>query len=60
MAKVLAAVPVHGLDSVLTAVEQLSASAVANVEQVLNVLARLHQPSCPEPVATCLGLFMNP
>lgn len=60
MAKVLAAVPTHGLDAVLAAVEQMLASGVANAEHVLNVLARLSQAPCPERVETGLSLAEEP
>jgi hypothetical protein len=59
MAKVLAAVPTHGLDAVLAVVEQMLASGVANAEHVLNVLARLNQAPCPERVETGLSLAKN-
>jgi hypothetical protein len=60
MAKVLAAVPTHGLDAVLAAVEQMLASGVANAEHVLNVLARLNQAPCPERAETGLSLAEEP
>jgi len=44
MAQVLAAVPAHGLDAVLVAVELVLESGMAKGEHVLNVLARLHHP----------------
>ena len=47
MAKVLAAVPVHGLEATLVAVELVLESGAVNAEHVLNVLARLR----PEPLA---------
>lgn len=60
MAKVLAAVPTHGLDAVLAAVGQMLASGVANAEHVLNVLARLNQAQSPERVETRLKLTEEP
>jgi hypothetical protein len=60
MAKVLAAVPTHGLDAVLAAVEQMLPSGVANAEHVLNVLARLNQAQPPERVETRLKLAEEP
>lgn len=60
MAKVLAAVPTHGLDAVLAAVEQMLAFGVANAEHVLNVLARLNQATCPAQVETGLSLTEKP
>ena len=56
MAKVLAAVPVHGLDAVLAAAGQMLASGVASAEHVLNVLARLNQTPCPERVPSNIKL----
>ena len=41
MAQVLAAVPVHGLEPVLVAVELALESGAPSAEHVLNVLARL-------------------
>lgn len=38
MAKVLAAIPAHGLEAVLVAVELVLESGVPSVEHVLNVL----------------------
>ena len=48
MAKVLAAVPTHGLETVLLAVKQVLDSGVTRIEQVLNVLSRLHELPIPE------------
>ena len=42
MAKVLAAIPAHGLETVLDSVKQLLDSGVTSLEQVLNVLSRLN------------------
>lgn len=47
MAQVLAAVPVHGLEAVLVAVEVALESGRPSGEHVLNVLARLKSPSAP-------------
>jgi transposase len=47
MAQVLAAVPVHGLEAVLVAVEVALESGRPSGEHVLNVLARLKSPSLP-------------
>ena len=44
MAQVLAAVPVHGLEAVLVAVELVLESGMPSGEHVLNVLARLSAP----------------
>lgn len=44
MAQVLAAVPVHGLEAVLVAVELVLESGAPSGEHVLNVLARLNAP----------------
>ena len=60
MAKVLAAVPVHGLDAVLVAAELVLESGVPSVEHVLNVLARLNQPALPKQVETSLTLAEEP
>ena len=42
--QVLAAVPLHGLEAVLVAIELALESGMANGEHVLNVLARLQHP----------------
>jgi Mu transposase, C-terminal domain len=47
MAQVLAAVPVHGLEAVLVAVEVALESGRPSGEHVLNVLARLKSASAP-------------
>ena len=44
MAQVLAAVPMHGLEAVLVAVELVLESGMPSGEHVLNVLARLSAP----------------
>ena len=60
MAKVLAAVPSHGLEAVLVAVEVVLESGVYSAEHVLNVLARLNQTTLPEQVETSLKLTEEP
>jgi hypothetical protein len=60
MAKVLAAVPAHGLEAVLGAVKQLLDSGVTPIEQVLKVLSRLNDLPIPAPVATSLKLNEEP
>ena len=60
MAKVLAAVPTHGLETVLLAVKQVLDAGVTRIEQVRNVLSRLNELPIPEQVATCLKLNEEP
>ena len=60
MAKVLATVPTHGLETVLLAVKQVLDAGVISIEQVLNVLSRLHELPIPEQVETCLKLNEEP
>jgi transposase len=60
MARVLAAVPAHGLEAVLVAVELVLESGVPSVEHVINVLARLHESQLPAQVETCLKLTEEP
>jgi len=60
MANVLANVPVHGLDAVLIAVEQVLASGAPSAEHILNVLTRLKPPAIPAQVATSLTLLEEP
>ena len=60
MAKVLAAVPVHGLEAVLVAVELVLESGAPSVEHVLNVLARLNPSTPPGKAETCLKLAEEP
>jgi len=60
MARVLAAVPSHGLEAVLVAVERVLESGVTSVEHVLNVLARLNQSQIPAQVETSLKLTGEP
>lgn len=60
MAKVLAAVPVHGLEAVLVAAELVLESGIHSAEHVLNVLARLNQQALPAQVETNLTLSEEP
>lgn len=61
MAQVLAAVPVHGLDAVLVAIELVLEAGVVRAEHVLNVLARLQHPTpVTETVATRITLRQQP
>ena len=63
MAQVLAAVPVHGLEPVLVAVELALESGRPSGEHVLNVLARLKSPAVPpvtEVPAAPLALAEEP
>jgi transposase len=60
MAKVLAAVPTHGLEAVLVAVELVLESGAPSAEHVLNVLARLNQQPLPAQVQTSLTLHEEP
>jgi transposase len=60
MARVLAAVPAHGLEAVLVAVELVLESGVPSVEHVINVLARLHELQLPAQVETSLKLTEEP
>ena len=60
MARVLAAIPAHGMDAVLVAVELVLESGVPSVEHVLNVLARLNQSQRPPQVETSLKLTEEP
>lgn len=60
MAQVLAAVPTHGLEAVLVAVELVLESGATSSEHVLNVLARLqHPPRWAETAATTLTLQLS-
>ena len=52
MAQVLAAVPVHGIEAVLVAVELVLESGVHSAEHVLNILNRLNQQAAPPDVIT--------
>jgi transposase len=60
MAQVLAAVPVHGLEAVLVAVELALEAGRPSGEHVLNVLARLKAPATPPGVETALALQEEP
>jgi hypothetical protein len=60
MAQVLAAVPIHGLDAVLVAVELVIESGALSAEHVLNVLARLNASPTPASVETSLKLKEAP
>jgi hypothetical protein len=60
MARVLAAVPAHGLEAVLVAVELVLESGVPSVEHVINVLARLRPSPMPAQVETGLQLTEEP
>lgn len=60
MAKVLAAVPRHGLEAVLVAVELVLESGNASLEHIENVLHRLHAEPAPETVETTLVLSEAP
>ena len=54
MAQVLAAVPRHGLEGVLVAVDLVLDAGPPSAEHVLNVLARLSEGPPPEAVRTSL------
>jgi len=60
MARVLMAVPTHGLDAVLVAVELVLESGRPSAEHVLNVLARLADGPAPPSVATALTVATAP
>jgi transposase len=60
MARVLMAVPTHGLDAVLVAVELVLESGRPSAEHVLNVLARLTDDPPPASVATALTVTTAP
>ena len=60
MAQVLAAVPQHGLEAVLVAVELVLESGRPSAEHVLNVLARLKEGPPPESVSTQLTVEEPP
>lgn len=59
-AKVLSAIPAHGLEAVLVAVERVLESGVPSVEPMHNVLARLNPPPMPQQVETHLKLTEEP
>jgi hypothetical protein len=54
MARVLSAVPKHGLEAVLVAVELVLESGNTSPEHIENVLNRLKPSPAPEPVDTPL------
>ncbi len=60
MARVLMAVPTHGLEAVLVAVELVLASGRPSADHVLNVLARLTDAPLPPSVATDLTVTTVP
>jgi len=61
MARVLACVPVHGLEAVLVAVELVLESGAINAEHIENVLSRLRHPALPAgTVETTLVLKQAP
>ena len=60
MAKVLAAVPKHGLESVLVAVELVLESGNPSVEHIENVLHRLKSTPPPAHVETHLTVSEAP
>ena len=61
MAQVLAAIPVHGLESVMVAAELALESGRPSGEHVLNVLARLKQDVLPQTIIDVpLRLIMEP
>jgi hypothetical protein len=60
MAQVLMAVPTHGLEAVLVAVELVLDSGRPSAEHVLNVLARLREGPPPQTVETSLQVKAAP
>ena len=60
MARVLMAVPAHGLDAVLVAVELVLESGRPSADHVLNVVARLNDGPAPPSVATALTVTTAP
>ena len=57
----VAAVPVHGIEAVLVAVELVLESGAINGEHVLNVLARLQHPArTVQTIATAMTLRQPP
>jgi transposase len=60
MARVLMAVPTHGLEAVLVAVDLVLESGRPSAEHVLNVLARLTDGPVPPSVATALTVTTTP
>jgi transposase len=60
MAQVLAAVPVHGLEAVLVAVDLVLETGRPSAEHVLNVLTRLREGPPPATVETALTVDTAP
>ncbi|BCB27452.1 hypothetical protein SKTS_23380 [Sulfurimicrobium lacus] len=60
MAKVLAAVPKHGLEAVLVAVELVLESGVPSVEHIENMLNRLKSPPVPAAIASPIEITEVP
>jgi transposase len=60
LARVLMAVPTHGLEAVLVAVDLVLESGRPSAEHVLNVLARLMDGPAPPSVATALTVATAP
>lgn len=60
MAEVLAAIPIHGLEAVLVAVELALESGRPSGDHVLNVLGRLKEVPRPEVVAVALAVAEEP
>ena len=58
MAQVLSAVPTHGLEAVLVAVDLVLENGRPSAEHVLNVLARLKEGPPPQSVETSLTVAM--
>ena len=58
MAQVLAAVPVHGVEAVLVAVNVALESGRPSGEHVLNVLTRLKSAAMPVPDAVTLSMAL--
>lgn len=60
MAQVLSAIPVHGIESVLGAVNSALESGRPSGEHVLNVLGRIKQTPAAESITTALTLKEEP
>ena len=60
MARVLMAVPAHGLEAVLVAVDLVLESGRPSADHVLNVIARLTDGPVPPSVATALTVASAP
>src|SRR5688572_8115973 len=60
MARVLMAVPTHGVDAVLVAVELVLETGRPSADHVLNVIARLTDGPAPPSVATTLTVAAAP